>query len=78
MPLPYTSADFALHVDRARTQSNTAASQTGPDKAATLAAAQVNATLALAIATWLASPQSRSGEPSSLSTRLTDGLAAGQ
>jgi hypothetical protein len=59
MPAPYTAADFALHVDRARTQSNTAASQTGPDKTATLAAAQVNATLALAIATWLNSAESR-------------------
>ena len=78
MPLPYTSADFALHLDRARTQSNTAASQTGPDKTATLAAAQVNATLAFAIATWLTSPQARVGEPPGLSTRLTDGLTAGQ
>lgn len=54
MPLPYTQEDFALHVDRARTQSNTAASQSANDKAVTLAAAQVNATLALAIATFLA------------------------
>lgn len=54
MPLPYTADDFALHLDRARTQSNTAASQSPNEKAATLAAAQVNATLALAIATWMA------------------------
>jgi hypothetical protein len=59
MPLPYTQDDFALHVDRARVQSNTAASQSAADKAATLAAAQVNATLALAIATWLAVTQER-------------------
>jgi hypothetical protein len=54
MPEPYTKQDFALHVDRARTQTNTAASQSASEKAATLAAAQVNATLALAIATFLA------------------------
>ncbi|HVV77755.1 MAG TPA: hypothetical protein VHC43_17190 [Mycobacteriales bacterium] len=54
MPEPYTKADFALHLDRARTQSNTAASQSSAEKANTLAAAQVNATLALAIATYLA------------------------
>ncbi|HVT22799.1 MAG TPA: hypothetical protein VHD58_05815 [Mycobacteriales bacterium] len=54
MPLPYTKDDFALHVDRARTQTNTAASQSANEKVATLAAAQVNATLALAIATFLA------------------------
>ncbi|HWC34543.1 MAG TPA: hypothetical protein VG650_06910 [Mycobacteriales bacterium] len=54
MPLPYTKDDFALHIDRARVQSNTAASQSATEKAATLAAAQVNATLALAIATFLA------------------------
>jgi hypothetical protein len=59
MPLPYTTNDFALHVDRARAQANTAASQTGPDKAATLASAQVHATLAQAIAIWLSSPQAR-------------------
>jgi hypothetical protein len=54
MPLPYTTDDFAMHLDRARTQANTAASQSSTEKAATLAAAQVNATLALAIATFLA------------------------
>ncbi len=59
MPLPYTQDDFALHVDRARVQSNSAASQSAAEKAATLAAAQVNATLALAIATWLAVTQER-------------------
>jgi hypothetical protein len=54
MPIPYTKDDFAMHLDRARTQANTAASQSSTEKAATLAAAQVNATLALAIATFLA------------------------
>jgi len=54
MPLPYTKDDFAMHLDRARTQANTAASQAANEKTATLAAAQVNATLALAIATFLA------------------------
>jgi hypothetical protein len=54
MPLPYTSEDFAFHLDRARTQSNTAASQSPNDKSVTLASAQVHATLALAIATWMA------------------------
>lgn len=54
MPEPYTRQDFALHLDRARTQSNTAASQSSAEKTNTLAAAQVNATLALAIATYLA------------------------
>jgi hypothetical protein len=54
MPIPYTKDDFAMHLDRARTQANTAASQSSAEKANTLAAAQVNATLALAIATFLA------------------------
>jgi hypothetical protein len=61
MPAPYTTHDFALHVDRARAQVNTAASQTGPDKTLTLASAQVHATLAQAIATWLSSPEARAG-----------------
>lgn len=59
MPEPYTSEDFAFHLDRARTQSNTAATQSPTDKATTLASAQVHATLALAIATWMAVTQSR-------------------
>jgi hypothetical protein len=59
MPLPYTADDFALHVDRARIQVNTATTQQPPDKAATLASAQVHATLAQAIAIWLASQQAR-------------------
>jgi 4-hydroxybenzoate polyprenyltransferase len=69
MPLPYTTNDFALHVDRARAQVNTAASQTGPEKTATLASAQVHATLALTIATWLTGPQSRIGSESASLSR---------
>jgi hypothetical protein len=53
MPLPYSSENFAFHVDRARAQVNTSTTQSPADKAATLASAQVHATLALAIATWL-------------------------
>ncbi|HWA67049.1 MAG TPA: hypothetical protein VG899_11850 [Mycobacteriales bacterium] len=56
MPLPFSSENFAFHLDRARTQVNVASSQQGPDKANSLASAQVHATIALALATWLTAP----------------------
>jgi hypothetical protein len=56
MPLPYTSENFAFHLDRARTQVNVASSQQGLDKTTSLASAQVHATIALALAQWLTAP----------------------
>ena len=61
MPLPYSSENFAFHLDRARTQVNVASSQQATDRAITLASAQVHATIALALAQWLTAP----GEPKS-------------
>ncbi|HVW81376.1 MAG TPA: hypothetical protein VHB69_10630 [Mycobacteriales bacterium] len=53
MPLPFNSENFAFHLDRARSQVNVASSQQGQDKENSLASAQVHATIALALATWL-------------------------